>query len=92
MLIQVHFGENESLGGFAVELGGSSSKSFEIRDGNFPAEVTMFSGPQELPGKNEERTYTFSFATKPDAVKIYPIMKNGKLCDASDELNSVELC
>ena len=44
MIFQVEFKDNQSLGGFAVELGGATTKSYEIRENLFPPEITMYGG------------------------------------------------
>lgn len=96
MSIQVHIGDNDNLGGFAIELGGASSKSYEIRDKLVSEDIKMFKGNYneslELPGKNEERTYLVKVSEKPDSVKIYPILEDDKICDSSDSLNKIASC
>ncbi len=94
--LQVHFRElNESLEGFLIELGGATSKSIEIKKGSSFNNVKMYNGNYnellELPGKNEERTYTF-LQGYPEYVRIYPILKGGKTCDVSDVIDKLTLC
>lgn len=94
--LQVHFGElNESLEGFLIELGGAASRSIEIKEGISFNNIKMYNGnyndPLELPGKNEERTYTL-LQGYPEYVRIYPILKGGKTCDVSDVIDKLPLC
>lgn len=101
--LQVHFGElNESLEGFLIELGGATSRSFEIKEGKTFDDIKMFGkkktgedyeygDPLELPGKNEERTYVIS-KDYPEYVRIYPILTGGKTCDVSDIIDRLPKC
>lgn len=93
MNVQIGVSDNNSLGGFAVELGGASSKTYEIKEGVNISGVSMYVGGEilELPGKNEERTYSFT-ASRPDSVRVYPILSDGRTCDKSDELNKISSC
>ena len=95
--LQVHFGElNESLEGFLVELGGATSRSIEIKEGNINNDgVWMFNSgdtdPLKLPGKNEERTYVI-LNEYPDYIRIYPVLNGGKTCDVSDIIDKLAVC
>ena len=97
--LQVHIGDiNESISGFLIETGGASTKSIEIKEGK-PADtdVEMYEPADgdtklHIPGKNEERTYVFEFESKPETVKIYPILTDGQVCEASDILEKIILC
>ncbi len=92
--LQVHFGENKSLEGFIIELGGVSSRSINIKNGVSLSEVKMFGGSYEgaleLPGKNEERTYVIQ-NSRPDYAKIYALV-DGKSCDVSDTITKLDDC
>ena len=95
LLLQVHIGDiNESISGFLIETGGATTISKEIKEGEPADNVTMYGGggTLELPGKNEERTYVFDFVITPETVKIYPILTDGQVCEASDILEKVILC
>ena len=93
--LQVHIGDiNESISGFLIETGGATTISREIKEGETADNVTMYGGggTLELPGKNEERTYVFDFTITPETVKIYPILTDGQVCEASDILEKIILC
>ena len=93
--LQVHIGDiDESISGFLIETGGATTISREIKEGETADNVTMYGGGEtlELPGKNEERTYVFDFVITPETVKIYPILTDGQVCEASDILEKVILC
>ncbi len=101
--LQVHIGDiNESLEGFTIVLEKEgSSKSIEIKEGNINEDGVRMLGeadtaPLRLPGKNEERTYAIGGANiegnNPDFIKIYPILKGGKTCEASDSLDILDDC
>ena len=95
--LQVHIGDiNDSLSGFLVELGGASTKSVQIKNGNINEDGVMMFGNEdnaslEVPGKNEERTYIIK-EVLPDVVRVYPLLKDGKVCDTFDSLESISLC
>jgi flagellin-like protein len=87
----------DKIEGFAIELGGAASKTYHIKNSASPQEVEMYPenspNPVQLPGNNEERTYVLKgFGQKPDYIRIYPILKDGKLCDSSDTLTTVKQC
>jgi flagellin-like protein len=98
--LQVHIGDiNESLAGFLLETGGATTRSIEIRAGNKDVDkIYMYkkldADPLEIPGKNEERTYVINLGDDkaPETVKIYPILTDGQVCEASDVLESIGLC
>ena len=95
LLLQVHIGDiNESISGFLIETGGATTISREIKKNKEADNVTMYGGGTtlELPGKNEERTYVFDFVISPETVKIYPILTDGQVCEASDILEKIILC
>ena len=95
--LQVHVGDiDESLEGFVIELGGASSKSYEIKDEGVFNDIRMFEGYYnsnlELPGKNEERTYVFLRDNIPDTVRVYPKLTEGEVCEVSDAVDNLKLC
>jgi len=93
--LQVHIGDvNSSISGFLIEIGGADTKSIKIEDGEDVTGVSMYSGiaSLELPGKNEERTYVFDVSVVPESVKIYPILNDEDVCEASDVLEKVIAC
>ena len=96
MRVQIHIGENESVGGFSVELGGAASIAYEIKNGVVNNDIKMFGGifgdSLEIPGENEERTYVFNSSNVPDSISVYPILTGGRLCSSSDELNKIISC
>ena len=99
--LQVHIGDiEESISGFLIETGGATTKSIEIKEGKAEDTevVVMFNPPEDendgdlhIPGKNEERTYIF-VKNNPETVKIYPILTDGQVCEASDILEKIILC
>jgi len=92
--LQVHIGDiNESISGFLIETGGATTISKEIKGGEVD-DVTMYNKEKilEIPGKNEERTYVFTVKSSPETVKIYPILTDGQVCEASDILEKIILC
>ena len=92
--LQVHIGDiNESISGFLIETGGATTISKEIKGGEVD-DVTMYNKEKilEIPGKNEERTYVFTVKSSPETVKIYPILTDGQVCEASDILEKIVLC
>ena len=97
--LQVHIGDiNASLGGILLEIGGATTKSIEIREGNEDVDkIYMFekadTDPLKIPGRNEERTYVYNVGDDDyDTIKIYPILLDGQVCEASDVLESIGLC
>jgi len=95
-LVQIHIDDvNSSIEGFKVELGGASSKTFEIKRGEDVGEVKMYDGTKtslEIPGNNEERTYNITREGLPDYIKVYPILVGGRTCEVSDTLEKVPFC
>lgn len=92
--VQIHIGEIEDLiDGFAIELGGPSSKTFKITNDTHTS-INMYGGESfELPGNNEERTYIIAESrTKPESINVYPILKGGNACPASDSVVDIENC
>ena len=90
--LQVHIGDiNESISGFLIETGGANTKSIEIKEGKQADDDIKMYEPVDgdtklhIPGKNEERTYEFP-NNNPETVKIYPILTDGQVCEASDIL------
>jgi len=95
--VQVHFSQaNLSLDGFKIEIGGADTKGITITRTSHSPEATMYenpTGPVELPGDNEERTYKVTgISTKPDILRVYPILKGGKICQSSGSMTNIGLC
>lgn len=75
-----------------VEFGGSS-KSVSVISGTTDDVYMRNGGAVEVPGRNEERTYIITGITSlPDSVSVYPILNDGKTCDASDVMTTVVSC
>ncbi|MDD5191961.1 MAG: hypothetical protein PHH54_04945 [Candidatus Nanoarchaeia archaeon] len=95
MQVQVHVLEiRDLIEGVSIELGGASTDSYKIKNGNNITGVSMCNGSTtiELPlSDNTERTYVIT-ATKPNIIRVYPILKGGKACDASDTATVIEDC
>ena len=95
--LQVHIGDiNESISGFLIETGGASTISREIKNNTQIGDVKMYDSAEDdlkldIPGRNEERTYVFDIES-PETVKIYPILTDGQVCEASDILEKIVLC
>ncbi len=103
MRIQIHFGDDANLAGFAIEVGGATTKTYQVKKSgttttSTPNDVIMYSATAstpalELPGKNEERTYQIkNVDTQPEKIKVYPILSDGRLCDSFDELDAITTC
>lgn len=95
MFLKVHLGDNSSLSGFLIEIGGANTKSIKITDQSEISGVTMYGGitnKLELPQKNEERTYNITVSNAPETIKIYPIINDEQVCEASDILEAIVLC
>jgi len=91
--VQIHIDDiRDSIKGFVIELGGPSSKATRaLEDDN--SGVSMYGGGSfELPNNTEERTYNIPADTKPTYIAVYPVLKNDKLCEASDTARDVEDC
>lgn len=96
MRVQIHLGDNELIKGFAIVLGGNSSRNYKVTP-DYPdeigSEISMYpSGNIALPGKNEERIYVIAHGSKPDYIQVYPILENKKMCDSSEVYNQIEDC
>jgi|SRR3989344_3427167 len=98
MLVQVHvLNVKELIDGFSIELGGASTDNYKIKNNTYVAGARMCnvaSGTNVTlpPNDNTERTYVITSTTKPDVVRIYPILKGGKACEASDTITEIEDC
>ena len=91
--VQIHIDDvRDSIKGFTIELGGPSSKAVKaLEDDN--SGVVMYGGEVfELPNNAEERTYNISINPIPTYIAVYPVLKNNKLCEASDTVRDVENC
>lgn len=96
MRVQVHIEENKSIQGFTIEVGGAATTAYKITDGNTNANIRMyqgsFGGPLNSPKRNEEKTYEIKQTTKPDSVRVYPILSGDMVCDSSTTLTTIEPC
>jgi len=95
MQVQVYIADiEEIIEGFSIELGGPSSKTIKIEESNGISGVKMCnqSAVIYLPGNNEERTYVFENVNKPTLVRVYPILKGGKVCSSSDTTTTIDDC
>lgn len=95
VFVQVHVGDTQDkINGFAIELGGAASKTYEITNKDSIADVVMYNGSVviRIPGRNEDRTYNISISSRPDSINLYPILKSGKTCDSSSVIDSVPYC
>ncbi len=96
MYVQVHIGET-AIKGFKIELVGATSKVVEITSGKNgePYNVSMYRDgwTLSLPEASGAITYKVSqISEKPDAIKVYPILDDNRICDASDIINEVDNC
>lgn len=91
--VQIHIDDiRSSIKGFKVELGGPSSKAVNILEDDH-AGVYMYAGASfSIPNNTEERTYLIPSTTTPTYISVHAVLKNGKLCDASDTINEIENC
>jgi hypothetical protein len=97
--VQIYLGDIlDQMNSFRIETGGAETTSVDIVAG---AEadagiLCMFSDclkTIELPGKNEQKTYVLkSVLSKPDIIKVYPVLKTGKICSSSNSVTSVPDC
>jgi len=91
--VQIHIDDvRNSIKGFTIELGGPSSRAVRaLEDDNLG--VKMYGGEVfQLPNNTEERTYLIASTTKPTYIAVYPVLKNNKVCEASDSLAEIENC
>jgi len=93
-LVQVHIDDiRDSIKGFTIELGGPSSRAVRVVEDDAHLGVRMYGGGGfELPNNTEERTYIIDLTNKPTYIAVYPVLKNNKLCEASDTVRDVEDC
>lgn len=72
-----------------------SAKTVKIDEGAAVSEelrmLNSAAGTFSLPGPGEVRTYVHSSSEAYTKVKVFPVLKSGKVCDASDEV-SLKLC
>lgn len=95
MSVQVHVGDiRDKIKGFTIVLGGASSKSYSVVNGQTSPNVFLYNGSNllKIPDANTEETYTISGVPKPDSVQIHAILIDGKNCEASPGLDSVTGC
>jgi hypothetical protein len=96
LYVQVHIGDvADKIQGFSISLGGASSSTYTIKNDSESDGITMYDGLTTLvlPNKNEERTYIINgVSSKPDNIKVYPILTNGKVCDSASTINNIDIC
>ncbi len=94
MRVQVHIKDTEDIQGFIIELSSDSSQTYTIKDNTQTAGVTMFNNSPnlQLPSQNQETTYKIDSATKPETVRVYPILTSGKTCETSQTALDVNDC
>src|SRR3989338_78572 len=76
---------------------GWESARFEVRDnveeGCKIENIKMFGsncaslGNLKIPKSGEVRTYAYNSSAKYDKIEIYPVLKNGRICELSDEID-----
>jgi len=96
MNVQVYVGDVvEKIDGFSISLGGASSSSYAIKNGTTLDNVVMYGGSPTLilPGKNLEKTYVISgVSSRPDNIRLYPTLKDGKSCESVEAINTITMC
>jgi len=72
--------ENYTIDGFSVSIySEGKSKRYDLKQGNFPAGVTMLNGNIEIPKPGEARTYIFDISG--DKVEL-AVMSERRMCDS----------
>lgn len=95
MQVQVHIDKiRDLISGYAISVGGASSKSYEIKDNITLTDVSMCNGSLTLylANNSEERTYRILSADKPSSIQVYPILKDGRTCQLSDSSVEIQEC
>lgn len=94
--VQIHSSTSkEILEGFSLEVGGADTITFKIKNNTEVDNVKMNTGETKinLPSENSERTYKFSgIPIKPDTIRLYPIIKEDRICEAISIVNTIEEC
>ena len=92
MQVQIHvLNVRDLIEAVSIELGGASTNSYKINSSAEISGVSMCNGSSTLempPSDNTERTYVITSA-KPNIIRVYPILKGGKACEASDTVTDV---
>jgi flagellin-like protein len=95
MQVQIHILEvRDLINGFSIELGGASTDNYKINSSTSISGVSMCNGSSILrmpSADNTESTYIIKGA-KPNIIRVYPILKGGKVCDASDIITEISDC
>lgn len=95
MQVQIHVLEiRDLIKGVSIELGGASTNNFKIINATTITGVSLCNGSQRLevpPADNTERTYVIT-SPRPNIIRVYPILKGGKICEASDTLTEINDC
>jgi len=103
MRVQIFLGDIEDkIKSFKIELGGAETKAIEIiNNTGKTSELCMYDSSTtnkcsqkniEIPGKNEQKTYVIAVNNLPEIVKVYPVLKNKKVCSSTNSFNSVLEC
>ena len=95
----ISIGDAENIQKIIVSISGAgATKSFELNASGKVNNLANFESTGygtdiiSIPGKNEGKTYvTNFFASKPDSMKIVPVI-NGQQCEISDALNEIDNC
>lgn len=99
--VQVHVGDiTEEIQGFKISVDAQgSSQEFTIINNtqsggtNSIVYESQTATKLYIPGINSEKTYElWGIAKKPDYVSIYPILIDGKSCEASDSIQFLSIC
>ena len=98
--LQVHVGDVEELLGFTITMDSDgSSESYEIKNDSKNINIKIFTiddshkynDALRIPGKNLEITYVIKRSIA-DSIKIYPLLKDGNVCDFTDAIESLGSC
>ena len=88
-------GVRDLIDGISITIGeAGSSKSYDIKNNSQTLGVTMYGGSSilEIPLDKEERTFILPADSKPNSIKIYPILKTGQTCGISDSISNIIDC
>jgi flagellin-like protein len=82
--------DGSRIGGFAIVLSNNtSSKKISVLSGAISSEVKMLALNDSIiiPSPGEIRTYVLSVGNQNmNKMEIYPVLKNGHVCDKTDEI------
>lgn len=87
--------DSTNIKGFAILFSNDEdSKKVTVLSGDVAGDVKMLALPDAIiiPSPGETRTYVFNLNKENlKKMEIYPVLKNGRLCDKSDEI-SINKC